>query len=703
MGQKYNEYGIQETTTKKGNKNFLTLLLILALLLIFVVGLSVATQKVALAYSYHPGLGEPLFFFFNIYWYSPFSILEWQEMIDPTVFDDAYTTGLFVCFIPLLVGCVIAYLMSNRMKGNATLHGSAHWAKLEEIQKLNYFTGRGVFIGGYWEKKKKKHHCLTHNGPEHILCFAPTRSGKGVGLILPTLYNWPGSSITLDIKGENWALTSGFRQSKGHLTFRFDPTDASGAACKFNPLEEVRLNTLEGVQDAQNMALMLVDPDGKGLEDYWNKAGYALLSGVLLFCCIEILAEKKHFANLTDLVLMLSGSSARPIKSNEDDDGNKTGPSLLLDMQDEARIRGYFEKIEDMFHDPEPNVVNQRFKEWKIDEAAVTEFFNFMSSSGAENDAKAPNEFSGVLSTALSNMALYRDPIISKNIKESDLHIFDLMNHEKAVDLYLVVSPAAIDRVRPLMRLIVDLIVRRICADMKFENGASVAGYKHRCLLMLDEFTSLGKLPIMEKAIAYIAGYGGKMYIIVQDTKQLNNVYGRENAIMANCHVRIAYAPNDPETAELLSKMTGTTTVVEKKTSISSGKGGGSKSTNISETSRALLTADECMRLPGAEKDADGKVIRPGHMLIFTAGQSPIYGMQILYFKDAEMTKRSKMPPPGVCERFPAGITDSIYYPRPKNWYTGEPDQSEQEQVMSTDPDIVLPFEVKQDNFLEKK
>ena len=245
------------------------------------------------------------------------------------------------------------------------------------------------------------------------------------------------------------------------------------------------------------------------------------------------------------------------------------------------------------------------------------------------------------------------------------------MNRETPLDLYLVVPPSGIDRVRPLMRLIVDLIIRRVCSDMRFENGTSVAGYKHRLLLMLDEFTSLGKLPIMEKAIAYIAGYGGKMYIIVQDTKQLNAVYGKENALMANCHVRIAYAPNDPETADLLSKMTGKTTVVEEKSSISISKGSRSRSINVSETERALLTPDECMRLPGAKKDAQGKVTEPGHMLIFTAGQPCIYGMQILYFKDPTFSKRSNVSAPGVSSAYPAGITDSLYYPREEGHGTG--------------------------------
>ena len=243
----------------------------------------------------------------------------------------------------------------------------------------------------------------------------------------------------------------------------------------------------------------------------------------------------------------------------------------------------------------------------------------FIASSAREMASKAENEASGVLSSALVNMAIYRDPIININTCRSDFHIHDLMNSDAPLDLYLVVNPDAIDRMRPLLRLLVDLIIRRVCAKMEFADGTSKAGYRHRLLLMLDEFTSLGKLPIVEKAIAYIAGYGGKMYIIVQDTKQLNNAYGKDNAIMANCHVRIAYAPNDAETAELLSRMTGKTTVVEKKTSISIGKGGRSRSVNIAETARPLLTSDESSRLPGAEKDRSGKVTKPGHKLMFTS------------------------------------------------------------------------------------
>ena len=163
-----------------------------------------------------------------------------------------------------------------------------------------------------------------------------------------------------------------------------------------------------------------------------------------------------------------------------------------------------------------------------------------------------------------------------------------------------------------------------------------------------------------------MAGYGCKGYFIVQDTKQLNQAYGADNAIMANCHVRIAYAPNLPETAEYLSKMAGTTTVVDKKISISGsgGKGGSSRSTSISETSRPLLTPDECMRLPGLSKDSAGNTV-PGDMLIFTAGNPPIYGRQILYFLDPVFSARAKIKTPGVADGWSRGLSDSLYFSMP--------------------------------------
>ena len=623
------EYGLQ--TTEANLKHTVLWAFMAAIPLLALLGMEMATLKIASDYGFHSMLGQPWFSVLGVPVYAPWRVFTWEGISQP-VMDNALVLGQAFFLLPLFLAllCVVA---ARRLKGNQELHGSARWARKAEIERMGYLGGQGVYVGGWFDKKKNILRYLRHNGPEHILCFAPTRSGKGVGLILPTLLSWPGSTLTLDIKGENWALTSGWRKSQGHKVLRFAPADSSGFGCAFNPLDEIRLTSLEAVQDVQNLALMLVDPDGKGLEDHWTKAAFAFFSGLILHCCVVVRSRQGRMPSLQELTLMMS-------------DPDRTTAELLDEMMvmDHAML----------------------FREFAPDaDARVGEACHiFIASSAREMAAKAENEASGVLSSALVNMAIYRDPIININTARSDFHIHDLMNHETPLDLYLVTPPDGIDRVRPLMRLMLDMIVRRVCSSMEFKDGASVAGYKHRLLFMLDELTSLGKVPILEKAIAYIAGYGGKLYLIVQDTKQLNGVYGKDNALMANCHVRIAYAPNDAETAELLSKMTGKTTVVEKKNSVSISKSGRSRSINIAETARPLLTPDECSRLPGAEKDSSGKITKPGHMLIFTAGQFPIYGMQILYFKDLVFSQRAKIPAPGISENSPAGMTDSLYFPR---------------------------------------
>lgn len=587
----------------------------------------------------------------------------WHERFGPSdtygFIEQAVTHSQALFLLPqfIILGVWLGFM--KKLRANANLHGSARWATEPEIRTMGYFEGKGVYVGG-WLKKytglallprmfqskpDEVQRYLRHNGPEHILVFAPTRSGKGIGLILPTLLAWEGSGIVLDIKGENWALTAGWRKSQGQTVLRFDPSDPSGASAAFNPLEELRLDTLMAIPDVQNMAAMLVNPNGKGLEDHWSKAAFAMLGGAILHCCIMVRRSQKRTATLYDLSCMLADES-RTIK----------------------------QLFEEMIATPHADLLKSIFPDGEGGDKAHT----FIASSAREMLNKAENEASGVVSTALTNLALYRDPVVALNTASCDFRIHDLMNHEKPMNLYLVISPADIDRMRPLLRLMVDMFVRRICAKMEFADGSSKAGYKHRLLLLLDEFTSLGKLPIMEKALAYIAGYGGKVYIIVQDITQLNGVYGKDNALMANCHVRIAYAPNTIETAKILSDMTGKTTVVEEKVSLSGSRSGHMKnaSVNMAETARPLLTPDECMRLPGPEKDSQGRVIKPGDMLIFTAGQPPIYGRQILYFFDPVFSSRAKVPVPGLNAVYPSGISYSLYQPRPASWYTARPSSS---------------------------
>jgi type IV secretion system protein VirD4 len=577
------------------------------------------TQSIARAYGYHADLGGVL----TGRIYAPWMCFVWNSRYTHEVIERATIQGLCVFFIPF-AGLVLYTIMFGRKpKGNLNIHGSARWATLEEIGKMSLLGGVGVYVGGFLQKNRILY--LRHNGPEHILAFMPTRSGKGVGLILPTLLAWPHSSLVIDIKGENWALTAGFLQSRGHSVVRFDPADDTGITGPYNPLEEIRLNALYAISDAQKLVRMLLDPDGKSMEGkdaHWKQNAAALLAGVLLHCMITMLVNEKRAANLRDLAYMFG-------------DENRTETDLFEEMQNYPHT----EHLGKIFG-------GDRAEEHK-------EISRFIASAAKTIVAKPENERGSVISTAVTELALYKDPIIARNTRYSSWTVDDLLNHERPVNLYLVTNPGETDRLRPLIRIIITQMIYKQTRSMAFEGGRSVTSNKHRVLYMMDELPALGKIQILESAIAYIAGYGGKMYLIVQNPQQLAREYGKENALMANCHIRVGAAPNTPEDAEFLSKMTGKTTVVDTKTSLSGSRSGHLKNANVSvqEVARPLLTADECSRLAAPVKDADGNIIMPGDMLIFVAGNSPVLGKQILYFKDPVFSERAKIPAPALSDR----------------------------------------------------
>jgi type IV secretion system protein VirD4 len=251
-----------------------------------------------------------------------------------------------------------------------------------------------------------------------------------------------------------------------------------------------------------------------------------------------------------------------------------------------------------------------------------------------------------IIATINNVLSLYIDPVIELNTKTSDFRLDELMNDDRPVTLYIVIDPENIDRMQPLFRVIMLQILKRLIKKLEFQNGKQIKSYKHRMLLMLDEFTAVGKIDYFEKSLAYMAGYGIVAYIIIQDTEQLYRLYKKEETIISNCHIRIAFTPNKEETASLLSKMCGTKTVV-KSNIITSGKRLsfvlGSVSKSYQEASRPLMTADEILRLPKAKTTSTGKIVKGGKMLIFIAGHPPIKGEQILFFKDQIFLDRSQV------------------------------------------------------------
>ena len=234
-----------------------------------------ATQWVAFRLGFQPQLGAPLTALFGLPIYRPWQVFTWWYWYDayaPRVFMEGAAIAGAGGIAAFAVAIFLSVLQA-REASDVTTYGSARWAGTKDITDAGLFAVDGAVLG----RLDKRY--LRHDGPEHVLCFAPTRSGKGVGLVIPSLLTWPGSAIVHDIKGENWQLTSGWRARFGRVLL-FDPTNAASAA--YNPLLEVRRGERE-VRDVQNIADILVDPEGQPeRRNHWEKTSHSLLVGATL-------------------------------------------------------------------------------------------------------------------------------------------------------------------------------------------------------------------------------------------------------------------------------------------------------------------------------------------------------------------------------------------------------------------------------------
>src|SRR5208283_3286225 len=248
---------------------------------------------------------------------------------------------------------------------------------------------------------------------------------------------------------------------------------------------------------------------------------------------------------------------------------------------------------------------------------------------------KSPNERSGVISEVKGFLELYRDPVIAANTAVSDFRITDLMNHQQPVSLYIVVPLAHKNSLKPVIRLMLAQILHRLTENLEFRNGRAVTGYRHRLLLMIDEFPSLGRLDVFAESLSLVAGYGIKACLIAQDLSQIHAAYGHDEAITSNCHTRVAFAPNRIETARLLSQMTGETTVRHAHRTISSS----GASVSEPEVARPLITSDEAMRLGSNEA------------LIFTSGRPAIRASKLRYYSDPSFKRLAQIAPSPKSDR----------------------------------------------------
>lgn len=299
---------------QQANKKSKRITALIVLLLAMVTATSLYTQLIAKAFGYSYTLGPSIISKF----YAPWKGITWYLQVGPD-YPDLFARQFNISISAgalLFGGCILILLVYKPItKGNKSLYGTARFAKFKDVKKNGLLDppsgSNAVIVGGY--KHKNKILYLYHQGPEHVLGFAPSRSGKGVALMLPTLFTWLDSVVVLDIKGEGWALTSGWRKNYAkNKVLKFDPTDDTGYGARFNPLNEIRINTGHDVADAQIIATMIVDPDGHGLLDHWQKTSYALLTGVILHLLYKHQAQELPTPTLPDTILCLSDPDTSP-------------------------------------------------------------------------------------------------------------------------------------------------------------------------------------------------------------------------------------------------------------------------------------------------------------------------------------------------------------------------------------------------------
>jgi type IV secretion system protein VirD4 len=419
-------------------------------------------------------------------------------------------------------------------------------------------------------------------------------------LVVPTLLTWPGSAIVHDIKGENWTITAGWRARFGRVVL-FDPTNLQSSA--YNPLLEVRRGEWE-VRDVQNIADVLVDPEG-ALEkrNHWEKTSHALLVGTILH--VLYAEPDKTLAGVANFL----SDPKRPIE--------KTLRAMMTT----------------------PHLGEKGIH--PVVASAARELLN-----------KSENERSGVLSTAMSFLGLYRDPVVAAVTRRCDWRIRDLVEAKHPVTLYLVVPPSDISRTKPLVRLILNQIGRRLTEELENKQR------RHRLLLMLDEFPALGRLDFFESALAFMAGYGLKSFLIAQSLNQIEKAYGQNNSILDNCHVRVSFATNDERTAKRVSDALGMATEIRAMKNYAGSRLSpwlGHLMISRQETARPLLTPGEIMQLP------------PDDEIVMISGSAPVRAKKVRYYEDPELAARI-LPPPRSAPPKAVVQTPSANPSPPEGW-----------------------------------
>lgn len=575
---------------KSGDENphLKSMINLVSFVVVLIVGLSIGTQYIAYNIV---APDAPMFLGIQ----NPFNGLIWYFKYRAEGYESIYQKGFNFSALFFLIGyagiAIVNYIEKHKYK-KSNVHGSSEWASYDDLKKAGLIDNdEGIYIGGFLNKKTKCIEYLRDNSNSVTIICAPPQSGKTAGIVIPNLLSWPQSAFVYDIKGELWRSTARFRKEQlGQIVLKFDPSSDDGSSCQINPLLQVRIGKKE-VKDVQDIVNILSDPDGLREDAHWKAAAESFLVGAILH---TLYARK-----------------------------DKSLPGLMYMLSDPERdIEGVLNAMLNTIHDP-----NHVFG-WKNPNTGEPIYtHSTISSVAREMLNKSEGERSSVISTAMRFLKLYHDPIVANNVRGNSFLISDLMNNDKPVSLYLSISPSDKSRVRPLLRLIINQMFTRFLENAESQDERNLSNYKHKLLLMLDEFPSLGKMDELKASLAYVSGYGIKPIIVTQDIKQIYEIYGNQTSFLGLCKNKIGYAANDETTARMISKWTGVSTVRKESKSFS-GNNFDNVSKGMTEVSRYLLTEDEVMRL---DKD---------DLIISIENMKPIYGKKTFYYNDPVFKNR---------------------------------------------------------------
>lgn len=462
-----------------------------------------------------------------------------------------------------------------------SMHGDARFANMLDLQQKGLFkpAANGIVVGKFGGK------LLRLSGQQFVILAAPTRSGKGVGVVIPNLLEYQESVVVLDIKQENFDLTSGWRAQQEQEIYLFNPFAEDRRTHRWNPLTYVSRDPAFRVSDLMSIAAMLY-PDGADEQKFWvSQARNAFMAfGLYLFeAWEEELGAGFPFSKAPTLGAIYRLSSG---------DGKSELKPYLQGLAQRPFLSGN----------------------------ARSAFANLLS--------QADETFASILGTFKEPLNPWLNPVLDAATSADDFLLTDL--RKKRMTIYVGIQPNKLAESRLIVNLFFSQIINLNTRELPQNNPQ----LKHQCLLLMDEFTSIGKVDIIASAVAYMAGYNIRLLPIIQSMAQLDATYGKDvsRTIITNHALQIIYAPREQQDANDYSEMLGYTTV--RKQNITRGR---EVSRSETEERRALMLPQE-LKAMGFDKE----------VFLYEGLPHPVLCEKIKYFQDRYFTSRllPKVPVP---------------------------------------------------------